>query len=85
MGSIGETYALYVSQFSGHCDGGEFDFPFGDVCHQEDFFKCLVWGEGNYQQFKYSWFVKPTSGYKVSKGLCSLFILKLCFLNTFFR
>jgi hypothetical protein len=69
MGSIGEKYALFVSQFTDQCDGGEFDFPFGDDCPQEDFFKRLVWGEGNYQQFKYNWFVKPSSGFKVSRGL----------------
>lgn len=83
MGSIVENYALFVSQFSGQCGGGELDFPFEEDCHQKDFFKHLVWGEGNYQQFKYSWFVKPSSGFKVSKGMYLFF--ETCFSHYFLQ
>jgi hypothetical protein len=84
MGAISEKFTLYASQFTEKCDMGELDFPMADVRPQEDFFKYLVWGEGNYQQFKYSWFAKAPSGNKTGKGLVNI-ISKLLFLNLLSR
>ena len=85
MGSIGEKYTLFAPQISDKCDAGEFDFPFADICQQEDFFKHLVWGEGNYQQFKYCWFCKPSVAFKVNKGLHAFIFLSVLLLSYIFH